>query len=261
MGDVSAAVPLLVRRAELLRLVSGSGVRKPELVERLDVSRSTVDRSVRELESVGLVLRDGSRCRLTVRGRLALDAYDRFVDRLAGIDRAGEVLDALPADCALDPAMLEGAEVVVAERAAPDRPLERYVALLERASRVRLVGTAVSPRYMEVYDRRVREEGLAVAAALPTRVVEQLATRYADEFAAMLATGRVELRELGEPPPYSLAVFDLRETTRVGLLVTVPDGVRGLLTNERREAVRWGVDTFERYWRAGEPVPTPPGDD
>lgn len=82
------------------RLLAG----EVDLVRSLDVSRSTVDRAVRRLESEGIVERRASGYGLTLVGRLVYEEYLTFTERTTGLLDAAPVFEALPADTPLDPA-------------------------------------------------------------------------------------------------------------------------------------------------------------
>jgi predicted transcriptional regulator len=77
-GNSADVRQLLSQRADALSRLLDADRTKNELTEELDVSRSTVDRAVRELESNGLVRREGGTVTATLSGRLAYDSYRRF---------------------------------------------------------------------------------------------------------------------------------------------------------------------------------------
>ena len=68
-GSPSDVRQLLSQRADILSTLLRSERTKGELTDTLDVSRSTVDRGVRQLESTGLVRRSGG----TVTATLDID--------------------------------------------------------------------------------------------------------------------------------------------------------------------------------------------
>ena len=81
--DVSSthSLEVLLQRVEVLeRLVEGPSYRR-DLSDELGVSRSTIDRAVRELEELQFVenCRDGVRA--TAAGRNAIDHLANFQDR------------------------------------------------------------------------------------------------------------------------------------------------------------------------------------
>ncbi|MFC6726607.1 hypothetical protein ACFQE1_20005, partial [Halobium palmae] len=68
---------VLAKRAPVLRTLADESARKPSLVDRLDCSRSTVDRAVADLIEIGFVSEEGGRYAATTAGRLALREQER----------------------------------------------------------------------------------------------------------------------------------------------------------------------------------------
>src|SRR6056297_1681780 len=133
---------LLAQRADLLRAVRDGAPPKPELAAALSVSRSTVDRAVRDLEDSGLVERAGG-VTLTLKGRLALDSYETFAAHLRDFEAAETALKTLPNDARVDRSLFRDATVVEATPVAPQRATEAYRSLVADATRVRGYASAL----------------------------------------------------------------------------------------------------------------------
>jgi len=254
MTDVADLVPVVARRERLLAALHESPQAKCDLVRSLEVSRSTVDRAVRRLESEGLVERRESGYGLTLLGRLVFEEYRTFTERATGLLDASPGLEALPADTTLDPAALVDANVTVAERTMPYRPGDRHLELMEEATHVRLLSTAVGPRYVNAVRDAVVERGARVLLGVTTAVAERLVTRHAAALDDALATGEFELRELADVPPFSLGMFDRPSGTSFGALVYDEDAPRVYVDNDTTAAIEYGERCFERYWTAAEPI-------
>jgi predicted transcriptional regulator len=254
MTDVGELLPVVARREGLLAVLYESPQAKCDLVRSLDVSRSTIDRAVRRLESEGLVERRASGYGLTLVGRLVYEEYRTFTERTTGLLDASPVLEALPADTPLDPAAFFGANVTAAERATPYRPGDRHLELMEEAEGARLLSTAVGPRYVEAVRATVVERDTPVKLGVTTAVGERLVTEYADALGDALSSGELELRELDDTPPFSLGLFDRPSGTVFGALIYDGDAPRAYVDNDTEPAVEYGEARFERYWADAEPI-------
>lgn len=250
-------LPTLARREALLAELREGPRGKSDVVDSLDVSRSTVDRCVRELEANGLVERREGGYALSLAGQLLFEEYERFRDRAYSVCEAVGVLSALPADADLHGDALAEAEVTVADRTAPYRPAEVHLEQVRGADAVSIVSTAVSPQYVETYRDAVVEEGLELRLVTTGAVAEVLVSEYPDVLAESFETGRLEMYQLDEEPPYSLSIIERPETTRLGVLVYDEGGVRGYISSECDAAVAYGYDTFERYRERATPVGGP----
>lgn len=248
-----SVLPLFARRAPLLSLLRDGPQSKPDLVASLDVSRSTVDRCIRQLESAELAERVDNGFRLTLAGRLLFAEYERYQERAEGVLEAVDLLSVLPVDADIEPAALQGAKVTMADRTAPYRPAESYLAVVKEADHVDHITTALSPQYVEGFRTTVVDEGVEIRLAASESVSRRLVTEYADTLSELFDTDRFTMRELDSHPGYSLGIVDGDRTT-THALVYADDGIRGRIETDHPEAVRATRELFERYWASGTPV-------
>ncbi|MFC7200207.1 helix-turn-helix transcriptional regulator [Halospeciosus flavus] len=244
--DAEEVVEMLARRSEILRTARDGPRPKRALVEDHDVSRSTVDRAVRELESAGFLERRDGDVSLTLSGRLALDGYEELVDALTGLNEAEPILETLPADTSFCVELLRGATVVESEPHAPHRPVSVLDDILQQSTTVLSYSTMVVPELVERY-RDVALGGdcsLEVVANPP--VVDTLVTDYAEPLDEAIQSGNVELYETAnEGPRYSFLVADRGGDDWVGATLHGERGITGVLENDRDEAVEWLLDRYE----------------
>lgn len=250
-------LPLFARRESLLSTLDEETRTKSDLVASLDVSRSTVDRCVRKLETAGIVERREGSYGLSLAGRLLFEEYVRFRERAASIGDAIEVLSAVPADTDLQGDALVGADVTVADRTAPYRPAEAHLEQVRGADRVSIVSTAVSPRYVSTYREAIVDGGLELRLVTTDSAASILVSEYPDVLAACFEAGRLEMYLYDGEPPFSVSVVERPETVRLGLLVYDDGGVRGYISNESDAAVGYGYEQFERYRERSTPIPDP----
>ncbi|SFL50491.1 Predicted transcriptional regulator, contains HTH domain [Halogranum rubrum] len=254
--DPTEVMAVVARRGTVLRAVDTEGVPKRDLVEALSVSRSTIDRAVRELEAIGFIERqdDGRYCR-TLPGELALSEYDQFASRMDGLVTGVDIVSLLPADTPFDTCVLEDATIVAAERHSPLVPVESLSDLVNRANEVDAIAPAVLPQQVEVYHAKLVEGTLDARLVVTDVVVERLVSAYGVELRESLATGRLSVRQTGRSIPYSLVVAETDEGTEMGLLIYADSGVQGFIGNDTPGAVEWARGVFDKYWNASTPLP------
>ncbi|MFB6071458.1 MAG: helix-turn-helix transcriptional regulator [Halobacterium sp.] len=247
-------VSLLVRRADLLSELRDAPPGKPALVDDLPYSRSTVDRAVRSLEDAGLVERNGG-VALTLRGRLALDAFDRFAGNVDAIEAAVPVVEPLPRTARIDNALFRGADVVSATREAPQRPSTAFLDAAEEMTAYRGYASAVIPAGVEVVCDRVVEHGATADVVMPESALDELLSSHADTVEPALETGRLTLREADAGLEYSLLLVDQPDRTLACALAYGDGGLNGLVKNDRPHAVRWVESVYEDLRADAEPLP------
>lgn len=256
-GAATDLMPLLARRNRLLLALEDGPRIKSDLVGALDVSRSTVDRSVRELQAKGIVERRNGGFRLTLSGRLLFEEFQAFNASCDGIAAAAGPLSVLGPDTDVDVTLLADAEVVHSDRTTPYRPAERFLELIRDADSAKILSTAISPQYVDVVHGEVIDAGLEYTVGATPSVVERLISEYRDELDGALSSGRFALRELADAPPFTIGVFDRPDGPTAGVLVYVNEGPRGYVGNDATAAVEWAEAYFRRYWTDGTPITAP----
>jgi|AntRauMinimDraft_4_1070384.scaffolds.fasta_scaffold00024_83 predicted transcriptional regulator len=254
MTSSPAAVEVLARRADLLAAVREQSRSKPALVDELAVSRSTVDRAVRELEAEGFVARSDG-VSLTLQGRLALDSYETFAAHLRDLDTAETALATLPDGARVERALLRDATVVEATPVAPQRATEAYRSLVDGASRVEGYASALLDGNVQTFRDRIVEDNLEADLVLSPDVLDALVGSHGDAVADALDTGRLTLREASRRLSYSLMLVETAATTQVCALFYDDSGHTGLIRNDAPEAVAWAEDVYEDLRGAADPLP------
>lgn len=243
----SEVVELLVRRAPVLAALAEAPAWKPELVSALSVSRSTVDRAVRELESRSFVRRGDRGYEATPAGRLALAAFERADDTLAVVREARDLLSYLPHDAPLDPVFLEGASVHRAAPPAPRRSLDRLDDLVRSADRYRgFTTTVLDPDFVEEIRELVVNGEVEVDFVHTEETASYLVDAHGEAVSESVDADAT--MHVVDEVPYGLGVLEGPEGTHAYLLVTDEDATfRGLVLNDRPAAVEWAESVFERY--------------
>lgn len=234
------------RRFGVLSHLADGPVSKPALADALGVSRSTVNRALRELEEWYLVERADGGHVLTPSGRLLADALDGCLTDLATLADASRVLAYLPPDVSVPLELLHGAEVHHATPPSPTRTLDEVRNRLKRADRCRcLIGEFASETAAEFFRERV-DEGLDLEVVFDDHVLSFLLTDRREELRTYVDGGDVYE---ADGIPYSLLVTeDDGGHAAVQFVVYDDEGdLAGLLVNDDPDAVAWGEAVFERY--------------
>lgn len=253
-GGSTAAVELLAQRADVLRSLESSPKTKRDLVEELTISRSTVDRAVRNLEAGDLVQRNEA-ISLTLCGQLAIDAYDQFVEYVGDLEAAQPILASLPEDATFDRPLLEGATFVSPDRLTPQRHAVAFLEEIEAATEIRGFSTALVPRYVDLLHERVVEDDLSLDLTVSADLVEELLSSAADRIDEALATGRMTFLEASKTLDYSLFVLEQPERTLVTALIYDEQGRSGVIFNDSPAAVQWAEAVYEEIRDAADSFP------
>ncbi|SIR08617.1 Predicted transcriptional regulator, contains HTH domain [Haladaptatus litoreus] len=243
-------IAIVTKRASFLAVLSSGAMEKRALRDELGVSRSTVYKAVRELKAYDLVERTNDGLRLTLAGRILESEYDTFRRRTEDVCRTRHLLSTLPADCGIPTALIENAETILPERHAPNHPIQYFERMVSDADCVRGLSPVALPQYVDLFYERSVSGGMAAELVLEQPVVKYLVTDYSDELREALEIGNLSVWETENTLPFGLIVAKGTTNEHDGVCVVVYNErgeLRGLITNDTRNAVEWGHETFERF--------------
>lgn len=246
-GEPSRQLEVLTKRIAVLRRLCEKPAHKRDLVADLDKSRSTIDRSIRELAELNFVERCDDGVTATPAGCLAVEHLGTFQAGLADIVTAEAVLNPLGSDTAVTTDVVAGSEVLLATDPVPYRPLEGVHNALAAADRYRLVLPALDdPRHVRLlYEHVVTESSPAELLVTPA-LLGTLREEFPRRLAAMAEEPGFELLVVEELPPFALCLADSDVETTVSVVVFGDSGtVHGVLRNDSPDAQRWATDRYE----------------
>ena len=236
---------IVTKRRDFLAALCDDPATKPELVDRLDTSRSTVDRAIDDLEAYELVRRPADHYELTMAGKAAYERHRNYLDELSAIGRAREIIGSLSPEVPFSHELLADAEIELAEAHDPHQPLELAAEIMADATRLRKVTPAVFPICVEVLKERATD-GLALELVLHSDVLDAMLSRYGEDVTCLEREAH-QLYELTEIPPYGLWVADTPDGQHVGLMPHSETGIRGLIVTDDDDACQWGREQYQHY--------------
>ena len=238
---------VLSNRHHVLRALCTESATKPELVEKLDASRSTIDRAIRDLEDVECIESSDGRYRPTTTGQLALLEYDDYVSKTDTIDHATAFVNELPAESPIDCAMLRGCEITLSEPHAPELALQSSIDVFDRATTMRGLAPVVLTLYPKLIGDQVAAGDLTVEIVAQQNVVDSLAALDGNNGAQMTETDAVSIYSTTDSLPYALWIMETSEQDVAGITAYADGSVHGVLTNDSDVALRWAQDQYQTY--------------
>jgi predicted transcriptional regulator len=213
---------------------------KREIQQKLDVSRTTVDRAFIELEDAGVVTSTGSEYDLSPYGKLLFEEYRRFFDRCNDIRAVQTLLAYLPSETTLDRCVLNSATVHHASRSAPQKPLDALEGLLQRSERLEGRLPVVVPRTVANLHRQVMTTDVEVQLVFEAESITHLSDNHGEKLHEILTADGVEVRCSDSELPFGLVVGN--DETWLGGYDT--DGsLKGAIVNDDEAAVEWATET------------------
>jgi len=241
----------VVQRESLLGALRDEPLDKPTLVDRLGVSRSTVDRGIRDLETHDLVTRTSEGFAVTPTGEAVYRAYERFERRLTEIEEMQTVLAHVDAGDDLDPAVLEDAEVYLEDAPAPDNVAFQMSEISARADTVRSVTRTISrARSARRLYNAVVNQGMAFEAVYTVDMASFVKAWGTDDRKEMAESGNYRAFVSDGDAPFTVFIYEQSETGHADVGVFVydeDDDLVGVILNDTDRAVEWAEAYFQRF--------------
>ena len=219
---------------------------KRALVDELELSRSTIDRSIRELEMQGLVEYSDGALIVTPVGQLAIDGLSELTDTIEIGQRLEEFLEWMPMDeFGVDIRLLADADIIVAEPGDPWSMINQHIQLLKTMDEGRFLLPITGMHAAETAHERVVENEAGCELVVEPSVAEthQADPNYAPIVEEIVATGRVDVYQYEGELPYGLALVG----GTVQVITAEGDEPRALLETENDEVRDWAEGKYEEY--------------
>lgn len=244
-------VKAVIRRTGFLGSLLEAPKDKRELVEELGMSRSTVDRAVRELETEDLIeYKDGGFV-LTPFGQLTASGLFELIDTIELRQQLDPFLRWVPdGTLGIDIWLLADADLLVAEPGDPWSMINKHVELVKTMDNFRALLPFTGLHAHEAAHEQVIEHNASVELVVEPDIAEvhMSNTSYAELTEEMIATGRVAYFEYAEEFPYPLVIID----DTVQIVVSEGDEPRALLETDSPEVRDWAEGKYDEYKQQSE---------
>ena len=237
-------IDVLASRIDIVELLLGEPRHKADLVSESKYSRSTINRAIRELEEAGYVERVSEGFVATQTGQLGADQYRSYMERQRSILGAADVLEQLPHDVDIPPALVTDSRIETDD--ASHQLFELLATELHTAEEVRLVLPALlDSRYLRVCHSRVVREELTVTLQAPEAVLRDTAREFPFIWEELADSSSFTALSGGEPP-FGL-VLALAEGAVRSVAVFTSDGaaVTGVVHAETDAITDWGREQYD----------------
>lgn len=234
----------IAKRAEIIECILDGIDDKREIEDRLDVSRATVNRALRELEDADLIEVLGTDFEPTLFGVLSFEAFSRFRERSERLDDLRELLRLLPSDSQIDLRVVEGADSFRVDPRAPQETFRRVKESIKTANEVQAIISVITPLHVELLEQMVDSE-IRAELLIDNALIELLSTNYPDTFEAISRSTDVTFHETDNIPSFEVVIVN---SELLWIDIYSPDGAfRGLIRNTSEEAIEWAVETIKEY--------------
>lgn len=241
----------VLQRWDVLDRLREATTDKRTLVEDVDCSRSTVNRAIRELESVDMVEYVDGEYEVTPLGETVASRFEEVMETVELRTQFKRFLQWVPEDeFDLELQYLRDAELFLPKPGDPYAMINRHVELVSRTTDHKCVLPVIGLHALTAGHEQVLENGAHVELVLAPKAAEtlQFDPDYAELTEEMAATGRFRLYRYDGTIPYFVGLFD--DTVQIG--VDDDSEPRALVETDNPEVQEWAATTIQDYKREAE---------
>ncbi|ELK54240.1 hypothetical protein D320_11163 [Haloferax sp. BAB-2207] len=223
----------LTDRDEFLRKLIEQPRPKSELEERVECSRSTLDRALRELSEANLAKYNDGSWQPTLLGRRTLQNRDEYLDSLENLSEVAPVINELPPDSPITGEFLVEANVYEASSTMPDAVTKTLLKSMAKASEVRIATPVLFTGLAEQFYEWLSHDQLECLEMLLSPGLLEETQRVLPNFTDTDVVGsQLELYTGNLPFEFGLWIADTKEA---GVIVYTNQGIQGILLTIGRQ--------------------------
>lgn len=233
-------------RVRSMRAIDEHPRDRRDLARATDTPRSTLSRTLSELEERGWIERNGQLYELTTAGTLLIEQFVPLLDTVSVLQTLGEAIDLLPFDeTDLTVQHLEDAQFVTPTGLNPTAHFDYGIERLREADRFRCVARTAPLVYVEAIHEGVVTGRLTAECVLDGTYLDDLQDEpELQEHWNEIAVESETVRRSEEPISFVLLVLD--GTVHLWLC-DERGGSQGLVECENPGVLSWANATVDRY--------------
>jgi predicted transcriptional regulator len=246
--DEIASIARSSNRVRILeQLYQEEHLRKHEISERINASRTTLGRNLDYLLDQGWVSNTNGEYSITPTGELVVSDFLELIDTVNSAKRIQPFLESQPLDeLGLDVQALKGAQITSSTRSDPYAPVRRHVETVSSADRFRALLPTVGPNALESAKKRLQNGDAHHEVVVNSDVAELFRTQreYSELIQPLLETDHVDIHVSERRIPCYIGIVD--GSVQIG--ANNENGIpHALLETDSQAAREWAKCLFEEF--------------
>ncbi|MGM0716612.1 MAG: helix-turn-helix transcriptional regulator [Halobacteriota archaeon] len=240
-------------RVDVLRAVEAESRTRRELAAVTETPKSTLGRTLGELEERGWIKRNGRMYESTTAGSLVVEQLVPFLSTITVLQKLGDAVELLPLDeTELDVQHLADAKFVRPTEMVPTAPFDYGIEQLQETSRFRCIARTAPPRYVEAIHNGVVTRRFTAECVLGGTYLDDIGNDHGSkERWHEIADTSSTVRRYEEPISFVFLVLD--ETVHLWLCDGEGES-QGLVESKDPDLLTWANTAVDRYLEQARPI-------
>ncbi|RLM49639.1 winged helix-turn-helix domain-containing protein [Halorubrum sp. Atlit-28R] len=243
---------VLLKRYECLNALVNQPQAKPELVDTLNMPRSTLDDVVRELEQADPVEYGDGDWYLTQSGRLACCAHRDYLNRLNSLRDVSSMLDSVGTGEEVSWAFIDGADTYENHSNVQNAVMTKLLDFAEVATEIRVVTPNIVAGYADkFYQSGISGQDTTFEMIIPPEIHSWFQSTHPSVAKNILDDPDMNILQASIQFSFGLSIFD---HNHAGITIFTEHGIAGLLVNDTDDALAWAEEQYKRVKQDAEPL-------
>ena len=245
--DVYDILSIVEKRSDVLAQLSEEPLYPRDLVEELELSRSTITRALGTLEELDLVEKQNGKYVATRFGELSVRRFQNYRTEIKTLVSTKSLVQAFPEADPPPIELIEGADIVLRSEHGAFKPPEVVEKTMRENKRdtIAYFPTIINPNLPRVWYRNAVDIGNEMAIVLNEETYNRLKTEYDDELSTIAARSASSLY-VGDGPAFGLICVDTDDGFTVLIVIYSEGGIEGTIVNQSIELHKWVKGLFDR---------------
>ena len=245
--DVSDILNIIEKRSDVLTQLSEEALYPRDLVEELELSRSTITRALGRLEELDLVEKQNGKYAATRFGELSARRFQNYRTEIKTLVSTKPLVQAFPEADSPPIELIEGADIVLRSEHGAFKPPEVVEETMRenKGDTIAYFPTIINPNLPRVWYRNAVDIGNEMAIVLNEETYNRLKTEYNDELSTIAARSASSLY-VGDGPAFGLICVDADDGFTVLIVIYSEGGIEGTIVNRSLELHKWVKGLFDR---------------
>lgn len=210
-----------------------------KIADKIDKSRSSIDRDLRLLKNEGYVREHPNGYDLTKYGKFAHTIYQ--ISKQTGM--AKQLIPHLLPDTPFS--LINNGSIKEASGTLPQQPITHMRDIIKKSNEVKIVFPSVLPTINDVIQEQQQNEAVTIEILVSDEVLDELSSRYTEYVHVCLESDQVTLQKTSEKLSFGLVISD-GETMCLGVY---DKSLRllGTITSTSNADIEWALGKFNEY--------------
>ena len=244
---VSEILDVVNQRSDVITQLTAEPLYPRDIVDKGNISRSTVTRALSALEEADLVEKQNGKYVATRLGELAVQRFESYRTEIKTLLSTKPLVQAFPEADSPPIELVDGADIYLRSEHGAFRPPEIVEETLrkEKGDTIAYFPTVINPNLPRIWYHNAIDSGNDMAIVLDDETYDNLEDRYSNELAT-IANKPDSSMYVGDGPSFGLVCVETSDQYTVLIVIYSGGAIEGTIVTHSVELHLWVKELFDQ---------------